>query len=151
MIRGYYSAAGGRRRPYVKAFLRFPSIRHGGLEVELLVDTGADRTILAPLDALRLSRRFRVDLTTLPAGTRSTGIGGTTPTRVVEAALNLETVALPLTLTILEPTVPLSRPFPRSWVGTSSPTSRSFSKSVLPGCSCWSRLRLMRSISPSLA
>ena len=108
MIRGYYSAAGGRRRPYVKASLRFPSIRGQGLEVELLVDTGADRTILAPLDALRLSRRFRVDLTTLPAGTRSTGIGGTTPTRVVEAVLTLETVALPLTLTILEPTAPLA-------------------------------------------
>ena len=60
MIRGYYSAAGGRRRPYVKASFRFPSIRGQGLEVELLVDTGADRTILAPLDALRLSRRFRV-------------------------------------------------------------------------------------------
>ena len=108
MIHGYYSAAGGRRRPYVKASFRFPSIRDQGLEVELLVDTGADRTILAPLDALRLSRRFRVDLTTLLAGTRSTGIGGTTPTRIVEAVLNLETVALPLTLTTLEPTAPIS-------------------------------------------
>ena len=47
-------------------------------------------------------------ITTLLPGTRSTGIGGTTPTRVVEAVLNLETAALPLTLTTLEPPAPIS-------------------------------------------
>jgi len=44
VIRGYFSTAGQRRRPFVHALLLFPSAGNGALDVELLVDTGADRT-----------------------------------------------------------------------------------------------------------
>ena len=52
-----------------------------------------------------------MDLTAAPslASSQHRRIGGQVArTRVVEAILTLETVALPLTLTILEPTAPLS-------------------------------------------
>ncbi|MBI4492708.1 MAG: retroviral-like aspartic protease family protein [Chloroflexi bacterium] len=70
--------------------------------MELLVDTGADRTILAPLDALRFSRRLGVDLTTLPRGQASTGMGGHMETRVIDAVLTLESFSTPLAFTVLE-------------------------------------------------
>lgn len=68
MIRGYFSTQGTRRRPFIDAILQFPTLNDRSLDVKLLVDTGADRTILSPLDARRLARRFALDLTTLPQG-----------------------------------------------------------------------------------
>jgi len=52
MIRGYFSTVGTIRRPFLYCEFEFPSspeVGTGG--AELLVDTGADRTILSPLDA----------------------------------------------------------------------------------------------------
>jgi len=103
MIRGYFSTEIGRRRPFIDAIFQFPTIDNRSVEVPLLVDTGADRTILAPRDALRLARRFAIDLTSLPEGTPSTGVGGQADTRTIEAVLTLATFSTPLTLTILEP------------------------------------------------
>ncbi|MSQ17669.1 MAG: hypothetical protein EXR54_08955 [Dehalococcoidia bacterium] len=73
------------------------------MQVPLLVDTGADRTILAPSDALRLARRFGLNLGDLPRSTPGTGVGGQVPTRVIEATLNIDSFSTSLTLTILEP------------------------------------------------
>jgi hypothetical protein len=110
MIRGYFSTQGARRRPFIDAILQFPSLNDRSLDVKLLVDTGADRTILAPLDARRFGRRFALDLTTLPYGAPSTGIGGQSVTRILETMLILDTLARPLLLTVLEPPPgPLSR------------------------------------------
>ena len=64
------------------------------LEVALLVDTGADRTILGPLD----TRRLGIDLSTLPAGRPSTGVGGQSQTRTTGAILKLESVSMELTI-----------------------------------------------------
>jgi hypothetical protein len=75
MIRGRLIAAGGRRRPFVLAHLAVPMQGVAG-DVNLLVDTGADGTLLAPADAAAL----RIDLARLPAGPSSTGIGGRVPT-----------------------------------------------------------------------
>jgi hypothetical protein len=71
--------------------------------VLLLVDTGADRTVLSPIDAIRLTRRFGVNLDDIPQGVSSTGVGGPASTRIIRAVLNIESFSTPLTLTILEP------------------------------------------------
>ena len=59
----------------------------------------ADRTILAPLDAIRLAEEFGVDIAMLPKGIPSTGVGG----RPVEAVVTLDWFSTPLSVTILEP------------------------------------------------
>ena len=48
MIRGHFATLGTRRRPFVKGVLHFPTLSRD-LELRLLVDTGADRTISALL------------------------------------------------------------------------------------------------------
>lgn len=103
MIRGYFSTQGARRRPFIDAILQFPSLNDRSLDVKLLVDTGADRTILSPLDARRFIRRFALDLTTLPHGAPSTGVGGQSDTRLLETVLILDTFSRPIFLTILDP------------------------------------------------
>ena len=103
MIRGYFSTQGTRRRPFMDAILQFPTLNERSLDVKLLVDTGADRTILSPLDARRLARRFALDLTTLPHGVPGTGVGGRSDTRTLETVLILDTFSLPISLTILDP------------------------------------------------
>ena len=100
---GVLSAGRPRCPPFVDASFEFPLLRAGSFEVPLLVDTGADRTILAPLDAMRLAGEVGVDIATLPQGVRSTGVGGQTDTRTVEAIVTLDLFSTPLTLTILDP------------------------------------------------
>ena len=64
MIRGYFSPPDQRRRPFVSATLQLPNTGDRELAVEFLVETGADRTLLAPLDASRLG----IELQTLFQG-----------------------------------------------------------------------------------
>jgi hypothetical protein len=103
MIRGYFANVGARRRPVIDAVFQFPTITDRTFRVRLLVDTGADRTILAPLDAARLRLELGIDITALAAGAPSRGVGGLWGTRTIEAALTLDTTSIPLTLSILEP------------------------------------------------
>ena len=107
MIRGYFLRSGMTRRPFVDVSFMFSPHYQGTFEVPLLVDTGADRTMLAPLDAMRLAEEFGIDLLTLPRGTPSTGVGGRMETRTIEATLTLDTFSAPLMVTILEPRPPL--------------------------------------------
>ncbi|MGH2352048.1 MAG: retropepsin-like aspartic protease [Chloroflexota bacterium] len=101
MIRGYFLTRAGRRRPFITATIELPAFGRS-LGVRLLVDTGADRTVLAPRDAGRLSR-LGVDLEMLPTGRPSTGVGGVTQTRTISAVLTLGAASIALTLPILEP------------------------------------------------
>ncbi len=110
MIRGYLLTSGGRRRPFVKAVFQFPGLRDGSVEVDLLVDTGADRTVLSPLDAEKLATDLGIDFSSLPRGTSGAGVGGQVDTRIVEAVITLDSFSTSLTLTILEP--PVGRPIP---------------------------------------
>lgn len=98
MIRGYLAGAAGRRRPFVDAHLVFPTLGLAG-RVPLLIDTGADTTLLAPTNALRLG----IPLTQLPPGPLSAGVGGTMPTVLAPAAITLGGLNFPLTLPILAP------------------------------------------------
>jgi hypothetical protein len=113
VISGYFATGARARRPFVNAVLDLPAVGRR-LSVPLLVDTGADRTVLAPLDA----RRWRVDLTALPAGAPSSGIGGRVTTRTVDAILTLQDFSTSLSLTILEwPPPPAPTPAIHSVLG----------------------------------
>ncbi len=107
MIRGKLVIWGPRSRPFVDAIFELAPPYAASFEIPLLVDTGADRTIIAPLDAIRLARELHTDLATLPRGDLSTGVGGEPETRTIEATLTLDTFSTPITVTILQPHPPL--------------------------------------------
>lgn len=102
MIRGYFVQSGGPRRPFVDAIFEFPP-RSGTFEVRLPVDTGADRTILSPMDARRLGRELGFDIETLARGDPRTGVGGHMETRIIDATLTLDTFSTALSLCVLDP------------------------------------------------
>ena len=79
----------------------------GIFPVSLLVDTGSDRTAIGPDDAIRLARQFGINLRTLPAGDSGTGVGGLVGTRTLDGVLTLSDFSTALTLTIIEPRLPL--------------------------------------------
>ena len=104
MIRGYYSTVGAVRRPFLYCSLEFPKHPNVGASgVELLVDTGADRTILSPIDAENLG----LDVSALGAGRRSRGIGGEISTRVVESILTVQGYSTSITLHVPEDRQPI--------------------------------------------
>ena len=87
MIRGYFSTDRTIRRPFVRCELEFPD--HPDIRparVELLVDTGADRTMLSPA----MADRIGLNLDSLGTGRRSTGIGGSVSTRIVECQFTIQ-------------------------------------------------------------
>ena len=63
MIRGHLTSLRGVRRPFVYGHLSIPSLQVEG-DVEFLVDSGADTTVLAPYYSLALG----VDAANLPPG-----------------------------------------------------------------------------------
>ena len=104
MIRGYYSTVGAIRRPFLYCALEFPQHPSVGASgVELLVDTGADRTILSPIDA----KNMGLDVSTLVVGVRSRGIGGEISTRVVESKLTVQGYSSSITLHVPEVEQPI--------------------------------------------
>ena len=101
MIRGYFATSAAHRRPFVNAHFDFPSLGLAG-DIPLLVDTGADPTVLAPADAGRLE----IPLAQLPSGPPSAGVGGTTLTVSVPATLTLDARSVAVTMRILTPQTP---------------------------------------------
>ncbi len=99
MIRGYFGGYPGRKRPFILARLAIPALTVAG-KVHFLIDTGADSTVLAPRDAGLLN----LDLSRLPPGPVSTGVGGQTPTASTPATLTLDALPFTTTLRILAPT-----------------------------------------------
>ncbi|HLH23534.1 MAG TPA: hypothetical protein VK066_13515 [Chloroflexota bacterium] len=98
MIRGYFEGPPGRRRPFVTARLELATRGPVG-EVEFLIDTGAESTILGPVDALWL----RIDTRLLPTGPRTVGIGGRIATTRLEARLRLGDRPISTVLRLLAP------------------------------------------------
>lgn len=103
MIRGYFTR-GAIRRPFVSAVLQFPTFNNRLYAVEFLVDTGADRTLLSPVDAATID----IDIPALPLASPSRGVGDRpVPTRTIEAVLTLQHFSTPLTLHIPETPNPI--------------------------------------------
>ena len=114
MIRGRFSSPRAGRRPFVVASVQFPASGNRRLDVRLLVDTGADSTVLGPRDALRLGAELGIDLSALPHGRALRGVGGLVQTRTIEAEVSFvgSPVLLPLpALSMMLPVLPL-RPVP---------------------------------------
>jgi predicted aspartyl protease len=69
MLRGRFGIA--TTAPYLEAYVTFPRLKRRGF-VSLLVDTGADGTVLMPADGMKLN----VDYKVLTNPTISQGVGG---------------------------------------------------------------------------
>ena len=102
MIQGYFSIETRRRRPFIDAVFQFPTPDES-LVVPLLIDTGADRTILSPLDTIRGGLELGIDFKNFKEGIPSTGVGGRANTRVTDIVLRLNGFETPLEVTVLEP------------------------------------------------
>ena len=88
MIAGYFEAeAALYRRPYIDVIVTSPNADDPSIDLPFMIDTGADLTLVSPIDGQRLCRRLGVDLQSLPRGGAIGGIGGTVQTRVVRATL----------------------------------------------------------------
>ena len=99
MLRGYFRELGGRVSPYLACSFEFPDIPHIGTRtIELLVDTGADRTTLSRPKAESIG----LDLTTLPDGGTSTGVGGISAIRQVRVSLSVQDFSTEFWLCVLE-------------------------------------------------
>jgi len=81
MIRGFFEGAPGRRRPYVTVRVAVAT-GHRMKEVDFLIDTGADRSLLSLSDAAGLG----IESGGLPAH-RSVGIGGPAVMGSIQATL----------------------------------------------------------------
>lgn len=101
MIRGYFNQARGMRRPFVDATFVFPAYPGHRLDVRLLIDTGADRTVLSPRDALAIEPL----LAAFPPGPILRGVGGITATRNADVEITMGTYTSTLALTIFAPAV----------------------------------------------
>ncbi len=110
MKRGYFEIEGTTRRPYIRAVLYFPLLGRQPVRVEFLVDTGADRTTLSPVEGRRLREEHGLDLLSLPLGRPAAGVGGQMRTRMIDATLTLDDFSKETTLPIFEP--PPAMPFP---------------------------------------
>ena len=103
MKSGYFRHQDSTQRPFVDLILEFPIADNNSLEISFLVDTGADRTLLSPLEGARLREQLGVDLLDLPFGSPIVGIGGQTETRMIDATLLIGEQSISRTLSLVEP------------------------------------------------
>jgi hypothetical protein len=87
MTTGYFVAEGVFRRPFFDVDVSFPDVGNRSMRIAFEVDTGADRTLLSPLDARRLHSQLGIDIREMPRGSIIGGIGGYVETRIVRATL----------------------------------------------------------------
>ena len=104
MIRGYFSESDGINRPFIRCLVDFPSTPNARvIAPEFLIDTGADRSLLSPRDAIGIGLDFSI----LGRGPTSRGVGGETPTLLVESMIYVGGYTIPLTLSIPEAQRPI--------------------------------------------
>lgn len=101
MIRGRLAGAPGRLRPMAMAHVDIPS-QHLSADIVFLIDTGADSTLIAPVDVAVLG----LETSHLSRGVRSAGVGGATDTVFVESIVTLGPHSFDLSLRILAPRTP---------------------------------------------
>ncbi len=103
MKSGYFRHQGSTQRPYAGLTVQFPIANNQFLDISFLVDTGADRTLLSPIEGPRLRQRLGVDLLDLPFGSPIGGIGGQIETRMIDAILDIGERSMSITLSLVEP------------------------------------------------
>ena len=99
MIEGYFRSG----RPYIDIAITMPDLGIVEMKIHFAIDTGADRTVIGNRDALLLSASHGVDLSGLPTGRRSLGIGGLTSTRQTRISMTIGSLHLDRDFPILEP------------------------------------------------
>ncbi len=89
MATGFFVAEGAFRRPYINVLVTFLDADAGNqsIEIEFVLDTGADHTLLSPSDADRLHSELGLDIRSMPQGNPIGGVGGYAETRTVRATL----------------------------------------------------------------
>ena len=117
MIRGYFPPINsGNPPPYIVGLIDIPEMGITGVEIQFLIDTGADRSLIGDDDSRRMVQDHQADFTTLEEGIPSQGIGGIVSTREAQATLQLEDFSTDLKIDILEP-VPGQQPSVPSLLG----------------------------------
>lgn len=99
MIEGYFRS----RRPYIDISVTMPNLGIVEMDISFAVDTGADRTLIGNRDALLLSASYGVDLSRLPTGRQSFGIGGLSSTRQTRVSMTIGSIHIERDVPILEP------------------------------------------------
>ena len=105
MLIGYFSILENLPNPraYLRGFVDIPAVGLVEMQVEFLIDTGADRSCIGSSDASRMVRDFGVDLADLQDGPRGRGIGGDVATKTAEVALTFGDFSQSMRIEILEP------------------------------------------------
>lgn len=103
MIPGYFRDQDSILRPFVNLTLEFPIANNQSLEISFLIDTGADCTLISPVDGVRLRGELGVDILDLPFGSPIVGVGGQTETRMIDATLDIGAQTISTTLSLVEP------------------------------------------------
>ena len=117
MIRGYFPPTDSvDPPPYIVGLIDIPEMGIAGVEIQFLIDTGADRSMIGDDDSRRMIRDHQADFAILEEGIPSQGIGGIVQTREVQATLQLEHFSTDLTIDILEP-IPGQQPSVPSLLG----------------------------------
>ena len=99
MISGEFRRRNGQISPYLTCHFEFPDVpRTRGINTDLLVDTGADRTTISR----PIAESAGLSLAALPDGGISTGVGGMTASRQVRTQLSVQGYTTMLWLRILE-------------------------------------------------
>ena len=105
MLTGYFPILGNRlnRPAYLSVLVAVPAAGVNSMQVEFLIDTGADRSIIGDFDAFRMVEDYGADLTNLEGGQRTRGLGGISATLTAEATLKIGGFSKDLRLDILAP------------------------------------------------
>ena len=103
MIVGEFSERGRRIVPSLTCSFNFPDVPHIGTKViDLIVDTGADRTAISRSTAETIGLNLEV----LPDGGTSSGVGGVSALRQVRSHLSVQGYSTTLWLAIHESRTP---------------------------------------------
>ena len=73
------------------------------ITVEMLIDTGAEITVIGTQDAYAIAKATGLDLASLPQGNPIVGIGGSVPTRIANLVVRIGEFSSLMPMTILDP------------------------------------------------